>query len=189
LDTQTPGQSGSPIQFTTPEGDKGRIWTWKPRTQVKGEEIYWRSAINEAKKLWKRPCGFSEPRKATSDILDVEGNSHIPLTRLKPNPPARDPNVLPDIWPRPWGYKIRVYIEAEKELQELGCGQRAVVVEFDGNKVHLHHNTRTATMKRAAFKEFIAANKRYRKRMQRKPQLKLVVNNPKPQDTIKEEAA
>jgi hypothetical protein len=176
-----PGPNTSPIEFTTPEGDKGRIWTWQPRNQVKGEEIFWRSAIAELKRLGEKRCGFSEPRKATSDIIQVEGSSHVPLTRLKPNAPARDPNVLPDIWPRPWGYKVNVYIEAEKELQELGCGWRTVIVEFDGSKVHVHHNGRRATMKRAAFKEFIAANKRYRKRAhRRKPNLTLVVNNPTP---------
>jgi len=156
------------------------------RKNRKGEEVYWGVNLKDLKKLGEKPCGFSEPRKATSDIIQVEG-SDIPLTRLKLNPLARDPNVLSDIWPRPWGYNVRVYIEAEKELKELGCGQRTVVVEFDGNKVHLHHNGRTATMKRAAFKEFIASNKRYRKRM-RRPQLKLVVNN-KPEETIQEEVA
>jgi hypothetical protein len=40
----------------------------------------------------------------------------------------------------------------------------------------LHHNGNTATIDRKDFKEFIAANKRHRKRMKR-PQLKLVVNN------------
>jgi hypothetical protein len=81
--------------------------------------------------------------------------------------------VQSDIWPRPWGYKIRVYIEAEKELQELGCGWRNVIVELDGGKVHVHHNCRTATMKRDAFKVFLARNKR-----RKRPQLKIVVNNP-----------
>jgi len=81
--------------------------------------------------------------------------------------------VRPDIWPRPYGYKIRVYIEAEKELQELGCGWRNVIVELDGSKVYLHHNTRTATMKRDAFKALLAHNKRHKR-----PRLKLVVSNP-----------
>jgi hypothetical protein len=83
--------------------------------------------------------------------------------------------VLPDIWPRPWGYKCRVYIEAEEELQVLGCGWRNVIVEIDGSNIHLHHNTRTATMKRAAFKAFLARNRAARKG---KPSLRLVVSNP-----------
>jgi hypothetical protein len=68
-----------------------------------------------------------------------------------------------------------VYIEAEKELQELGCGWRKVIIELAGKKVHLHHNGRTATMKRAAFMAFLARNRRARGK---RPQLKLVVNNP-----------
>ena len=39
---------------------------------------------------------------------------------------------------------IRVYIEAEKELQELGCGWRNVIVELDGGNVRVHHNRRPA---------------------------------------------
>jgi hypothetical protein len=94
-------------------------------------------------------CGFTEPRKATSDIIRIEG-SHVPLTRLKPIPPARDPeSVQPDTWPRPWGYKVRLYIEAEEELQQLGGGWRTVIVKLDGKQVHLHHNTRIATKRRS----------------------------------------
>jgi hypothetical protein len=97
--------------------------------------------------------GFSEPRKATQDIIAVE-SSNVPLIRLTLAPRASNPRcVEPDIWPRPWGYRVSIYIEAEKELQELGCGQRTVIVELDGKLVHLHHNGRTATMKRVAFKE------------------------------------
>jgi hypothetical protein len=175
--TPIPHDARSPIHFTTPEGDKGRIWI-SDRNDRRGEELYWRVNIAEAKRLAERPCGFSEPREATSDVIRIEGNSHVHLTRLEPNPPARDPRcILPDIWPRPWGYKVKLYIEAEKELQELGCGERTVVVEFDGNKVHVHHNGRMATMKRDKFKELIAANKRYRIKA-RRPHLKLVISNP-----------
>ena len=39
--------------------------------------------------------------------------------------------------------------------------------------MHLHHNGRTATMKRDAFKALLARNKR-----PKRPQLKLVVSNP-----------
>ena len=62
-----------------------------------------------------------------------------------------------------------------------------VSVQFRGKTVVLHHKGNTATIDRKDFKEFIAANKRHRKRMKR-PQLKLVVNN-KIQDTVQEEAA
>src|SRR5262245_8663959 len=45
-----PRPNGSPIQFTTPEGEKGRIWSWEDRTQIEGEEVFWRSAVAKAKK-------------------------------------------------------------------------------------------------------------------------------------------
>ena len=166
-------QKSQPVSFTAPEGDRVRICL-SGREDRKGEEVYWRVNLKELKRLGKKRCGFSEPREAPADVIGTEGCSHIPLTRLKPNPPARDPQcVEPDIWPRPWGYEVRVYIECEKELQELGCGWRNLIVELDGPRVRLHHNGRIATMKRDAFKAFIARNKR-RKRLQ----LKLVVSNP-----------
>jgi hypothetical protein len=170
--------------LTTPDGDKVRVWS-SARTDRKGEGVYWKVNVEELKRLGEKRCGFSEPRKATQDIIAVEGNSHIPLTRLKPEPRASDP-ACPDIWPRPWGYRCKVYIEAEKELQELGCGWRTVIVELDGKRVHLHHNSRTATMKRDAFKVLLAGNRALRKR--KKPRLRLVVSNP-PGNTAREQAA
>jgi hypothetical protein len=160
--------------LTTPDGDKVKLWS-SARTDRRGEEVYWRVNIADLNARGEKRCGFSEPRDATSDVIRIEGNSHVPLTRLKPNPPARDPAcVQPDIWPRPWGYKVRVYIEAEKELQELGCGWRTVIVELDGRHVHLHHNGRTATMKRDALKAFLARNRNARRK---RPSLRLVVSN------------
>jgi hypothetical protein len=113
----------NPISFTSPDGHKGRVWLAK---KIIGDDRHWRVHVSEAIKLVREGnCGFAQPRKATADIIRIEGSSHIPLTRLKPNPPARDPAcVEPDIWPRPWGYKVRLYIEAEEELQALGCGWR-----------------------------------------------------------------
>ena len=75
------------------------------------------------------------------------------------------------------GFQVRLCIEAEKELQVLGCGWRIVTVELDGPKMRLHHNGNTATMKRPAFKALIAANKRLRRK---RPVLRLVVLNPPP---------
>jgi hypothetical protein len=145
--------------------------------------------IADLKDRREKACDFAEPRKATSDVIRIEGWSHVPLTRLKPIPPARDPGcVQADIWPRPWGYKVRVYIEAEKELQELGCGWRTVIVELDGRHVHLHHNRRTARMKRDAFKAFLARNRNARRR--NRPSLRLVVSNPpKVSAKVQDEAA
>jgi hypothetical protein len=110
-------QASQPVSFTTSDGDRVRIWT-SDRKDRKGEEVFWRVNLNDLKKIAEKRCGFSEPREAPTDVIRDEANSQIPLTRLKPNPPARDPScVQRDTWPRPWGYKIRVYIEAEKELQ------------------------------------------------------------------------
>jgi hypothetical protein len=159
----------NPISFTTPDGRKGRVWLGIAGV---GDDLHWR--VNLKSLRAKKRCGGSEPRKAKSDIIRVEGSSHIPLMRPNPNPPARDPVCLqPDTWPRPWGYKIRLYIEAEEELQKLGCGWRNIIVELDGPRVHLHHNGRTATMKRGALKALLARNKR-----PKRPQLEVVISNP-----------
>ena len=85
------------------------------------------------------------------------------------------------------GFRVRVLLE--DEAPAIGSGQRLVLVQLRGQKVLLHGGGCTATMKRDAFKELIASNRRYRKRHQRPtPKLRLVVNNP-PRVTIKEEAA
>ena len=170
----------NPISFITPDGRKARVWLGGAGV---GDDRYWR--VNLKCLPAERRCGFTEPRMATSDIIRIEGSPHIRLTRLHPNPPARDPAcVQPDTWPRPLGYKIQVHIEAEGELQELGCGWRTIVVELAGSRVYLHHNGRTATMKRDAFKAFLARNKR-----PKRPRLKLVVSNPpKPNQEVSDAA-
>lgn len=83
------------------------------------------------------------------------------------------------------GFRVRVCVEDEIELQVLGCGWRIVTCQLRGKTVHLHHNGNVATMKRAAFKAFIAANKRLRRK---RPVLRLVVSNP-PRVTVREAAA
>jgi hypothetical protein len=81
------------------------------------------------------------------------------------------------------GFKVRIYIEGEKELQALGCGWRIVTCQFRGNKVLLHHNKNVATMKRRAFKELLAAVRVARPK-RRRPSLRLVVSNPMPSVAI-----
>jgi hypothetical protein len=76
----------------------------------------------------------------------------------------------------PRGFKVRICIENETELQILGCGWRTVTIELDGPNVRLHHHVLTATMKRKAFKEFVAANKRVRRK---NPTLRLAVSGPR----------
>jgi hypothetical protein len=75
------------------------------------------------------------------------------------------------------GFRVRLCIEAEKELQVLGGGWRIVTCQFRGNKVFLHHNGNVATMKRKAFKELLAAIRTVRPK-RRRPSLQLVVSNP-----------
>ena len=170
----------NPTSFITPDGRRGRVWLGDAGV---GDERQWRVNLKDLPA--EKQCGFTDTRRDTADIIRIEGSSHIPLTRLKPNPPERDRAcVEPDIWPRPWGYKVRLYIAAEKELQELGCGWRIVIVELDGPLVRLHHNGRIATMKRDAFKALLARNKR-----PKRPQLKLVVSNPPKLDERVSDAA
>jgi hypothetical protein len=91
------------------------------------------------------------------------------------------------------GFPVRLMLEMEAPL--IGCGNRLVTVQFRNVKrkkkvekfVVLHCAGYTDTIRREAFKEVVASNKKYRKRG-RTPKLKLVVNNP-PRITIKEEAA
>jgi hypothetical protein len=151
----------NPVSFTTIEGRKGRVWLGE--TKDGGDDRLWRVSLSNPEVVTK-DCGFTVPRKAPADIVALEGNAAIPLTRLEPLPPHRE-LPQPDIWPWPRAMLVSIYIEAERELQELGCGQRIVAIEIDGPVVHLEHNGRRVTMKRGAFKELIASNKRYRKRI------------------------
>jgi len=105
---QIRAQESQPVSFATSEGNPVRICL-SGRVDRKGEEVYWRVNLKELRRLGEKRRGFSEPREATLDIIEIEGSSHVPLTRLKPNPPARDPAcVQPDTWPRSWGYKVRL---------------------------------------------------------------------------------
>ena len=85
------------------------------------------------------------------------------------------------------GFKLRICIESEKELQVLGCGWRIVTCQFRSDKVLLHHNGSIATVKRKAFKELLAALRAVRLK-KRRPSLRLVVSNPVPR-AVEAEAA
>ena len=61
-----------------------------------------------------------------------------------------------------------------------------VTCQFRGKHVLLHHGGNTATMKRAAFKELVAANRRLRRK---RPKLRLVVSNPALRTTETKQAA
>jgi hypothetical protein len=176
-----PSPNRSPIQFTTPERDKGRIWSWEDRTQVEGEKVFWRSAIAEARKkaalaakkreanpnLFDRPQDLmGGPRRGSVDdkLRQIILHTELPLT----------------------GFTVRLFLE--NEAPQIGSGYRKVLCQFRGKNVALHHAGHTQTMKRGVFKELIAANKRYRIKA-RRPQLKLVVSNPPKLDERVSDAA
>jgi hypothetical protein len=73
------------------------------------------------------------------------------------------------------GFRVRLCIEAEKELQILGCGWRIVTCQFRGKNVLLHSGGNAATMKRQAFKSFLATMRAIKPKRLR---LRLVVSNP-----------
>ena len=98
------------------------------------------------------------------------------IKTLRRNDPVRDTH---DSFQSLRGFKVRICIEGEKELQILGCGWRIVTCQFRGNKVLLHHNGNVAAMKRKAFKELLAALRAVRTK-RRRPSLRLVVSNPTP---------
>jgi hypothetical protein len=86
----------------------------------------------------------------------------------------------------PGGFRVRLYIESESELQIFGCGWRIVTCQFRGKHVLLHHGGNTATMKRQVLKEFVAANRRLRRK---RPKLRLVISNPEPKKAMTKQAA
>jgi hypothetical protein len=116
--------------------------------------------------------------KATAEAL------RRPIIVVGRNDPVRD---VDDALGAVKGFRLRICVEDEKELQILGCGWRIITCQFRGNKVLLHHNGNIATMKRTAFKELVAAVRASRAQ-RRRPSLRLVVSNPKPSVTNAEAA-
>jgi hypothetical protein len=171
----SPGPNRSPIQFTTPEGDKGRIWV-SDRKDREGEDVYWRSAIAEAKKEAASAAKKSEANRSRFDSpVDLVNG------RLRGGLELRKAILDTELVPPLKGFLVRLYFELE--APDIGCGQRLVLCQFRGNKVCLYryledgqwiHST---TIWRDVFKDLVAANKRYRIEAQRR-QLKLVVSNP-----------
>ena len=159
----------NPISFALPDGIKGRAWLAGSTdgSKIIGDDRLWRINIGELlRQKERRPKAVSWlPRAKTLNR---------PIIVVGRNDPVQD---VDDALGRVKGFQVRLCIEAEKELQVLGCGWRIVTVELDGPKVRLHHNGNTATMKRPAFKALIAANKRLRRK---RPVLRLVVSNPPP---------
>jgi hypothetical protein len=169
-----PGPNRSPIQFTTPEGDKGRIWV-SDRKDREGEDVYWRSAIAEAKKR-AASAAMSEANRSRFDspvdLLNGRQRGRVKLRKA-----ILDTELVPPLK----GFLVRLYFELE--APDIGCGQRLVLCQFRGKKIRLYHYRedgqwmRSTTVRRDVFKDLVAANKRRRIKAQR-PQLKLVVSNP-----------
>jgi hypothetical protein len=157
------------ITFVLPDGSTGRAWLASDNagSKIIGDDRLWRINSEELLRQKERLL------KAVS-WLPTAKTLRRPIIVVGRNDPVKD---VDDALGRVRGFQVRLCIEAEKELQVLGCGWRIVTVELDGPKVRLHHNGNTATMKRPAFKALIAANKRLRRK---RPVLRLVVSNPPP---------
>ena len=159
----------NPIGLSLTDSTKGRVWLASDRDHSKliGDDRLWR--VNTEELLRQR-----ERRPKAISWLPTAETLRRPIIVVGRNDPVRD---VDDALGAVKGLKLRICIEGEKELQILGCGWRVVACQFRGNKVILHYNGNVATMKRKAFKEMLAANKRLRRK---RPVLRLVVSNPRP---------
>jgi hypothetical protein len=161
----------NPIGFSLPDSTKGRVWLASDRDHSKiiGDDRLWR--VNTEELLRQR-----ERRPKAISWLPTAEALRRPIIVVGRNDPVRD---VDDALGMVKGFQVRLCIEAEKELQVLGCGWRIVTCQFRGNKLLLHHNGSIATIKREAFKELLAAVRAVRPK-KRRPSLRLVVSNPKP---------
>ena len=144
----------SPARFTAPDGSRCRLWL----AGELGSELHYCcnvTALLDNEK--KRKRASEQPWKPSPKAL------RRPIIVVGRNEPVRD---LKDALAELRGIRARMFINAQDELQVLGCGQRVATMQLRGNKVLLHHNGNVATMKRPAFKEFIARNKAARARHQ-----------------------
>jgi hypothetical protein len=170
-----PGPNRSPIQFTTPEGDKGRIWL-SDRKDREGEDLYWRSAIAEARKRGALAVKETEANRSRFDSPVDLVNGRLP-GKVELRKAILDNELVPPLK----GFLVRLYFELG--APDIGCGQRLVLCQFKGEEVRLYHYhedgqwMHSTTISRDVFKDLVAANKRHRIKAKR-PQLKLVVSNP-----------
>jgi hypothetical protein len=161
----------NPITFALPDGTKGRAWLASDDQGFKviGDDRLWR--INAEELLRQKERRFkTAPWTPTTEAL------RRPIIVVGRNDLVRD---VDDALGMVKGFRLRICIEDEKELQVLGCGWRIVLCQLRGNKVLLHHNGNIATMKRKAFKELVAAVRVARPK-RRRPFLRLVISNPTP---------
>jgi hypothetical protein len=164
------GDEPNPNGLSLPDGSKGRVWLASDRDYSKliGDDRLWR--VNPEQILRQR-----ERLPKAVAWLPAAKTLRRPIIVVGRNDPVRD---VDNALQRVKGFKIRICIEAEKELQVLGCGWRVVTCQFRGNKVLLHRNGNVATIKRKAFKELLSAVRATRPK-RRRPYLRLVVSNPK----------
>jgi hypothetical protein len=156
----------NPIGFTLPDGTRGRVWlASNGDSKIVVDDRLWRVNIEELlQQTERRPK--TTPWAPTAEAL------RRPIIVVGRNEPVRDTH---DSFQSLRGFKVRICIEGEKELQVLGCGWRIVLCQLRGNKVLLHHNGNIATIKRKAFKELLAAVRAVRPK-RRRPSLRLVVS-------------
>jgi hypothetical protein len=154
----------NPVSFTLPDGTKGRVWL--AALKMIGDDRLWRVNIEEL--LRQRKC-----RPKATPWMPTPEALRRPIIVVGRNDPVRD---VDDALGTVKGFKVRICIESEKDLQVLGCGWRSVTCQFRANKVLLYHNGNVATMKRKAFKELLAAVRAVRPK-RRRPILRLVVSN------------
>ena len=161
----------NPISFSLSDGTKGRVWLasdWD-HSKIIGDDRLWRVNAEELlRQRERRPKAISW--LPTAEVL------RRPIIVVGRNNSVRD---IDDALQTMKGFKLRICIEGEKELQILGCGWRIVTCQFRGDKVLLHYNGSVAAMKRKAFKELLAAVRAVRAK-KRRPSLRLVVSNPAP---------
>jgi hypothetical protein len=158
------------MDFSLPDGTKGRVWlaSSKDGSKITGDDCLWRVNIEELRRQeqHKRPVIQWRP---AAEVL------RRPIIVVGRNGTTTD---IDDALGVLKGFRVRLCIEAEKELQVLGCGWRIVTCQLRGDKVLLHRKGNVATMKRKAFKELLAAVRLARPK-RRRPSLRLVVSNPK----------
>ena len=142
----------SPISFRTPDGVWGRVWLGVGAQCVGGK---WRGGND-----W---------------IIADDSHWRLCIKRATELHAPSEPRTKA-IVSHP-GFEVRLLLD--DEAPEIGSGLRLVTVQFRGKKVKLHHWAYTATIKREAFNELVASNRRYRKRNQAKPSLRLIVSNPR----------
>ena len=112
----------NPIGFTLPDGTKGRAWLASDNdgSKIIGDDRLWR--VNTEELLRQK-----ERRPKASSWLPTAETLRRPIIVVGRNDPVRD---VDDALQYGEGFKLRICIEGEKELQILGCGWRIVTCQI-----------------------------------------------------------